>query len=176
MGHVWLLTHLFGQMPAAVKGGHSLIKSSDVQCAAGVYHLAPGAANARDRWLRAAASMPTDPRSRSEAMEWLFATLNSVEMASLHWSLCAFAGDTEVTPARKRFDEFLKARLQHVEAVVAGCEWLAGTFSVADIAMADVLRLVDRLDGLATCFARATGRPSFVKTHANKMAHVASAD
>jgi len=31
--------------------------------------------------------MPADPRGRSEAMEWLFAALNSVEMASLPWSL-----------------------------------------------------------------------------------------
>jgi glutathione S-transferase len=36
-----------------------------------------------------------------------------------------------------------------MEPVLAGREWLAGTFSVADILMADVLRLVDRFDGLA---------------------------
>jgi glutathione S-transferase len=46
-------------------------------------------------------------------------------------------------------DAFLKARLQHMEPVLAGREWLAGSFSVADILMADVLRLVDRFDGLA---------------------------
>nr|WP_211194272.1 hypothetical protein [Pyxidicoccus fallax] len=33
---------------------------------------------------------------------------------------------------------------------MAGRDWLAGGFSVADILMADVLRLVDRFDGLAT--------------------------
>jgi glutathione S-transferase len=53
--------------------------------------------------------------------------------------------------------------------VLAEREWLAGTFSVADILMADVLRLVDRFDGLAehpACrgyVARATARPSFAK-------------
>jgi hypothetical protein len=36
-----------------------------------------------------------------------------------------------------------------MEPVLAEREWLAGTFSVADILMADVLRLVDRFDGLA---------------------------
>jgi glutathione S-transferase len=39
---------------------------------------------------------------------------------------------------------------------LAGREWLAGNFSVADILMADVLRLVDRFDGLTkypTCVA-----------------------
>ena len=32
---------------------------------------------------------------------------------------------------------------------MVGREWLAGTFSVADILVSDVLRLVDRFDGLA---------------------------
>ena len=126
--------------------------------------------------------MPVDPRSRSEALEWLFAALNSVEMASSPWSLLMFSGDTGDTPVWKRFDDFLKARLQHLEPVLARREWLAGTFSIADILMADVLRLVDRFDGLAerpACrdyVARVTGRPSFVKAHADQMAHFSAAD
>ena len=65
---------------------------------------------------------------------------------------------------------------------MAGREWLAGSFSVADILMSDVLRLVDRFDGLAgypACrdyLARATARPAFVKAHADQMAHFAAAD
>jgi glutathione S-transferase len=131
---------------------------------------------------RSEALMPADPRSRSEAIEWLFAALNSVEMASLPWSILVFSGSTDDTPERKRLDEFLKARLRHVEPVLAEREWLAGTFSAADILMADVLRLVDRFDGLAghpACrdyVARATARPSFVKAHADQMAHFAAAD
>jgi glutathione S-transferase len=125
--------------------------------------------------------MPADPRSRSEATEWLFAALNSVEMASLPWSILVFSGDTGDTPAWKRLDAFLKARLQHMEPVLAGREWLAGSFSLADILMADVLRLVDRFEGLAgypACrdyVARATARPSFVKAHEDQMAHFAAA-
>jgi glutathione S-transferase len=103
-------------------------------------------------------------------------------MASLPWSILAFSGDTGDTPAWKRLDAFLKARLGHMEPVLAGREWLAGTFSVADILMADVLRLVDRFDRLAgypACrdyVARATARPCFVKAHADQMAHFAAAD
>ena len=108
--------------------------------------------------------MPADPRRRSEALQWLFAALNSVEMASLPWSIVAFSGDTGETPGWKRLDEFLKARLRHMEPVLAGRAWLAGSFSVADILMADVLRLVDRFDGLEqpACrdyVVRATARP-----------------
>jgi glutathione S-transferase len=127
--------------------------------------------------------MPTDPRHRSEAKEWLFAALNSVEMASLPWGLMMFMGhNNDETPAWKFLDQFLKARLQHMEPVLAKRDWLAGSFSVADILMADVLRLVDRFDGLAespACrayVARATARPAFVKSHADQMAHFAAAD
>ena len=66
--------------------------------------------------------------------------------------------------------------------MLAGREWLAGTFSVADILMADVLRLVDRFDGLANfpacCayVARATARPAFVKAYEDQMGHFAAAD
>jgi glutathione S-transferase len=91
-------------------------------------------------------------------------------MASLPWSILQFSGDT---PGWKHLVEFLSARLQHMEMVLAGREWLAGTFSAADILMADVLRLVDRFDGLAAYPAcrdyvvRATARPSFVKAHSD---------
>jgi glutathione S-transferase len=93
-----------------------------------------------------------------------------------------FSGNTDHTPAWKRLDDFLKARLRHVEPVLSRREWLAGAFSVADILMADVLRLVDRFDGLAAfpaCrdyVARALARPSFAKAHADQMAHFAAAD
>ena len=158
----------FGQVPWLTDGDSTIFESGAI-----LLHLGN----------RSDALLPADPRRRSEAIQWLFAALNSVEMASLPWSLLQFSGDTGDTPAWKRFDEFLnKSRLRHLEPVLAGREWLAGTFSVADILMADVLRLVDRFDGLAgypACreyVARATARPSFVKAHADQMAHFAAAD
>lgn len=126
--------------------------------------------------------LPSGPRERNRAVEWLFAALNSVEMASLPWSLFMFAGDRGEVPARDRFDAFLRARLDHLEPVLAGRTWLAGAFSVADIVMVDVLRLVDRFDGLANhpaCrdyVARAMARPPFAKARADQMAHFAAAD
>jgi glutathione S-transferase len=157
----------FGQVPWLTDGDISIFESGAI-----LLHLGE----------RSEALMPAAPGTRSEVMEWLFAALNSVEMASLPWSLFVFSGDTGDTSGFKRFDGFLKARLQHLEPVLAGREWLAGTFSVADILMADVLRLVDRFDGLAgvpACrdyVARATARPSFVKAHADQLAHFAAAD
>jgi len=157
----------FGQVPWLTDGDISIFESGAILLYLGE---------------RSDALMPADPRSRIEVIEWLFAALNSVEMASLPWSILMFSGDTEDTSGRKSLDKFLESRLQHLESVLAGREWLAETFSVADILMADVLRLVDRFDGLAgypACrdyVARATARPSFVKAHADQMAHFAAAD
>ncbi len=126
--------------------------------------------------------MPADAQGRNEVTEWLFAGLASVEAASQPWSFFLFAGDSSQTSMRKFFDGFLEARLKSMEAVLTEREWLAGDFSIADILMADVLRLVDRFDGLAgypACRAyieRAKSRPAFVKAHADQMAHFAAAD
>jgi glutathione S-transferase len=158
----------FGQVPWLTDGDISIFESGAI-----LLHLGH----------RSDALLPADPRRRSEAVQWLFAALNSVEMAGLPWGLLQFSGNTGDTPTWKFFDGFLKeARLRHLEPVLAGCEWLAGTFSIADIVMADVLRLVDRFDGLAAYpasrdyVARATARPAFAKAHADQMAHFAAAD
>jgi len=158
----------FGQVPWLTDGDISIFESGAI-----LLHLGE----------RSEKLMPADPHGRTEAIEWLFAALNSVEMASLPWSLFQFTGNTGDSPGWKFFDDFLKvSRLKHLEPVVAGREWLAGTFSIADILMADVLRLVDRFDGLAAfpaCrdyVARATARPCFAKAHADQMAHFAAAD
>jgi len=158
----------FGQVPWLTDGDLTIFESGAV-----LLHLGECSG----------ALMPADPRGRSEVKQWLFAALNSVEAASQPWSLLMFIGESRETPAWKFFDDFVKKhRLAHLEPVLAGREWLVGKFSVADILMADVLRLVDRFDGLANypaCrdyVARATARPSFVKAHADQMAHFAAAD
>ena len=157
----------FGQVPWLTDGNLSIFESGAI-----LLHL--GGLSAK--------LMPTDRRGRSDATEWAFAALASVEAASQPWSFFMFSDDTGENPMRKFFDSFLEARLKHMETVLGGSEWLVGTFSVADILMADVLRLVDRFDGLAkspACqayLARATARPAFVKAYNDQMAHFAAAD
>jgi glutathione S-transferase len=80
-------------------------------------------------------------------------------------------------------EDWLKLRLDRMEPVLAAREWLAaGRFTVADILMADVLRLVDRFEGLKahpatkTYVDRLVARPAFRKAHADQMAHFAKAD
>ena len=158
----------FGQVPWLTDGDLSIFESGAI-----LLHLGK----------LSDALLPTDPRHRNEAVEWLFAALNSVEMASLPWGLVKFSGNKgDDSPAWKILDQFLDVRLQRLEPVLAKRDWLAGSFSIADIVMADALRLVDRFDGLAgspACRAyvtRATARPAFVKAHADQMAHFAAAD
>ncbi len=157
----------FGQVPWLTDGELSFFESGAI-----LLHLG----NRSQRLL------PADPRARSEAISWLFAALNSVEIVSLPWWVFHFTGNTGDAPGFKFFDQWLKTRLQHLEPVLAGREWLAGSFSVADILMADVLRLVEHHEGLAAApacrdyIARATARPSFIKAHADQMAHFAAAD
>ena len=158
----------FGQVPWLSDGDLSIFETGAI-----LLHLG----------MRSEVLMPADPHARSAVLEWLFAALNSVEMASLPWALLVFTGEAQDTAAWKLFDGFLKtSRLAHLEPLLADREWLAGNFSVADILMSDVLRLVDRLHGLKdypACRAyleRAISRPAFVKAYADQMAHFAAAD
>jgi glutathione S-transferase len=156
----------FGQVPWLTDGDISIFESGAI-----LLHLGE----------RSDRLMQTDPKRRAEVKEWLFAALNSVEMASLPWVMFNFMGFTNDTPTWKWIDDFVKLRLARMEAVLAKGEWLVGAFSVADIMMADVLRVVDRFDGLKdypACRAyveRATARPAFKKAHADQMAHFAKA-
>ncbi|MET4391281.1 glutathione S-transferase [Bradyrhizobium sp. F1.4.3] len=157
----------FGQVPWLTDGDISIFESGAI-----LLHLGE----------RSDRLMPSDPRGRSEATEWVFAALNSVEMPALPWTMFKFTGSDDGSPAAKFVNDFLKLRLKHMETVLAAREWLAGSFSVADILMSDVLRVVDRFDGLSdspACrayVARATARPAFVKARADQMAHFAAAD
>lgn len=157
----------FGQVPWLTDGELTVFESGAI-----LLHLGQ----------KSEALMPRDPRGRSEVTEWVFAALNSIEMASVPWSVFRFSGWEGDAAGWAFLDRWVGQRLDRMEPVLAGREWLAGGFSVADIAMADVLRLVDRFGRLAghpACrayVARATARPAFAKAHADQMAHFAAAD
>lgn len=157
----------FGQVPWLTDGDLTIFESGAI-----LLHLGE----------MSDALLPADRHARSEAKEWLIAALNSMEMASVPWSLFHFMGQTD-TQMFGFFDNWIKTlRIARLEAVLAKRDWLAGQFSVADILMADVLRLVDRFNGLADApitkayVTRATTRPAFQKAHADQLAHFAAAD
>src|ERR1700732_4295912 len=87
----------FGQVPWLTDGDISIFESGAI-----LLHLGE----------RSDALMPADPRGRSDAKEWLFAALASVEIASLPWSILVFSGESRDTEAWKLLDGFLNLRLQ----------------------------------------------------------------
>ena len=158
----------FGQVPWLTDGDLTLFESGAI-----LLHLAD----------KSPALMPQDARGRAEVRSWAIAALNSVDLPCQPWSLFRFMGLPGEAPEAKMIDKFLKARLDRMDAVLVDREWLvAGRFTVADLLMADVMRQVDRFDGLsdhAACrdfLARATARPAFEKAHRDQMAHFAAAD
>jgi len=154
----------FGQVPWLTDGDISIFESGAILLYLGG---------------KSEALMPDDPKGRSDVTKWVLAALNSVETASVPWSLFKFSDDTEPP---EQFDSFLNARLAHLDAVLKDRTWLAGDFSIADILMVDVLRLVDRFDALADYPAcldymkRGCERPAFKKAHADQLAHFEAAD
>jgi glutathione S-transferase len=157
----------FGQVPWLKDGEVTVFESGAM-----LLHIAERSGNL----------IPNEPIGRSQVIQWLFAALNSVEMASVPWSLFKFSNDNEKTPGRESLDNFLISRLQRMESILSEREWLVEKFSIADIAMADVLRLVDRFGELSDFPAckryveKATARPAFRKAYTDQLAHFAKAD
>lgn len=151
----------FGQVPFLSDGDLQMFESG-----ASALHIAE----------KSEVLMPGDPRGRAETLQWLFAALNSVEMVSVPWWFLEMTGAAE-----NGLSGWLESRLAHMERVLSEKEWLAaGRFTVADLFMADVLRVAkvrDFGDRPATeaYVARVTGRPAFRKAHADQMAHFEAA-
>jgi glutathione S-transferase len=156
----------FAQVPWLTDGDLSIFESGAI-----LLHLGN----------KSSALLPSDPVRRNEAVEWLIAALNSIEMASVPWSIFVFSKFNE-GQAWEFFDGWVGMRLDRLEPVFAKREWLAGDFSVADILMSDALRLLARFDRLSNhpaCRAyveRAIARPAFGKALADQLAHFAAAD
>lgn len=157
----------FGQVPWLTDGDETIFESGAI-----LLYLAE----------RAPVLMPSEGAGRTRVIEWIFAALNSVEAASLPWSLYQFADDNTESPGRQLINGFLQSRLQHMDNILMDKEWLVEDFSVADILMADVLRLVDRFGGLDAYPAcqryvnSATTRPAFKKSFADQMGFYEAAD
>lgn len=121
--------------------------------------------------------MPRDPVGEARTTQWLIAAHNSMEMVTVPWWFL------EVTGAKENgLTGWLDGRLSHIEGVLATHEWLAADcFTVADLLMADVLRVAllrahgDR-PAIEAYVARVTARPAFLKAHAGQLAHFAAAD
>ena len=152
----------FGQVPFLNDGEVTLFESG-----ACLLHLA----------RKSTALMPGDPVGAAETLQWVLAALNSVEMVSVPWWFLEVSG-----AADNGLTGWLDTRLAHVEAVLSQRDWLAANrFTVADLIMADVLRVPKvRAHGTRPAseayIERLTARPAFRKACADQLEHFAAED
>jgi glutathione S-transferase len=121
--------------------------------------------------------MPRDARGEAETLQWTIAALNSLEMVTVPWWFLNISGDPE-----NALTGWMTQRLDHVEQVLVEREWLAaGRFTVADLLMADVLRVPkvrafgDR-PATEAYVARITDRPAFKRACAGQVKQFEAAD
>ena len=122
--------------------------------------------------------MPRTPEGEADVTQWLISALNSVEMVTVPWW---FLRNSEGPD--NGLSGWMRKRFERLEAVLAGRDWLAASgFSIADILMADALRMPKKLGALEPFPAlrayvdRASARPAFQKAHADQLAHFAAGD
>jgi glutathione S-transferase len=152
----------FGQVPFLNDGGLEIFESG-----AGLLHLAR-----KDDGL-----MPRDPVGEAQTLQWTIAALNSIEMVTVPWWFLKMSGDED-----NELTGWMEKRLGQLETILSAREWLAaGRFTVADLLMADVLRVPtvrafgDR-PATDAYVARATERPAFKKARADQIALFEAAD
>lgn len=126
---------------------------------------------------------------RAEVTQWLIAALNSVEILSAQWMSMVLAdrfpdffGPPSAPDAVEHARQNMRGKLAALEAVMMERDWIVGSFSVADIIMVDVLRVIEAEDQLqdyavlTDYVERATARPTFRQAMADHMAHWAAGD
>lgn len=152
----------FGQVPFLDDGSVQLFESG-----ACLLHLA----------RKSDKLMPRDPAGEAATVQWTITALNSMEMVTVPWWFLNITGAKE-----NGLTGWLEARLQHLEAVLSEREWLAADrFTVADLLMADVLRVPDirafgKRPATEAYIRRVTSRPAFKTAYAEQMAHFEAAD
>ncbi len=144
----------FGQIPTWQDGDTRLFESGAI-----VLHLA----EANEGLL------PTDPAARARALSWMFAAAATVEPAVTHLEVARRAYGT--APWREAaltpLVEAVARRLEALDSVLKGQEWLDGRFTAGDLLMIQVLRrleggdLLDAWPALTAWVERGKARPAF---------------
>ena len=144
----------WGQVPFVRDGGVGVFESG-----ATLIHIAE----------KAGALPPVGSQERAAVLSWLLAAFNSVEPYAMEMVNCLVFSRREEWAQLRRpsLAEALGGRLDRLQTALGDDEWLAGKFSIADIAMATILRglpdpaLLEARPGLAAYMERAIARPAF---------------
>jgi glutathione S-transferase len=144
----------WGQVPVLNDGGIRLFESGAI-----LLHLAE-----KDERL-----MPRDAQARASTLAWVFGAYSSIEPMLLELgNVDLFAKDEEWASLRRpSLIDFIHGRLGRLEDAVGDKDYLVGEFSVADIAMATVLKggieagLFDEHPRLQVYLDRCLARPAY---------------
>ena len=144
----------WGQVPVLEDQGRSIFESGAI-----LLHLGE-----KDERL-----LPRTAEARSRAISWLFAAFNSVEPFFFELgNVEIFHADEQwATLRRPSLLEAIGERLDRLDTALGERDWLAGDFSIADIAMVTVLResrdtgLLDTRPRLSAYLKRGMSRPAF---------------
>jgi glutathione S-transferase len=153
----------FSQVPAYQDDGVMLFESGAI-----VLHVS----------RQSAALLPSDQAGQARATAWVFAALNSVEpFINGLIDVDAFNRDEPwAAQSRPHWVTMVKKRLSDLAEHLNGREWLEDRFTVGDLMMATVLRILRHTDlvtsdrTLAPYLARCEERPAFKKALADQMA------
>jgi glutathione S-transferase len=125
------------------------------------------------------ALLPRDPQGHYRAIQWTYASLNSVEPAILNLLLIDifFAGEEWAKLRRPGAAEFAKGKLKRVSDWLGDKTWLEGDrFTIGDLLMVTVLRflrhtdLVAQFPNLDAFVNRGEARPAFPRALADPLA------
>ena len=159
----YLAQQPFGQVPVYQEGELTLFESGAI-----LHHIA----------ARSPALMPSDEAGRSRTLMWLIAAQNSVEPAVQALGELDFFASSDPSAAARRpaLVERVKQRLGAVDRELATRDYLLEQFSVADILMATVMRMLRHTDlvagfpSLHAWYERCDARPASRKSMADHMA------
>jgi glutathione S-transferase len=123
------------------------------------------------------ALMPKDRIGRERAAAWVFSALNSVENAVQELGAIIFFHKDAAWAKERRpqVEQFLRLRLGQLAHALGDQDYLEGRFTVGDLMMADVLRIIDStgiVDEFPTLKAyklRCEARPAFQRAIAAQM-------
>jgi len=159
----------FSQVPVYQDGDLALLESGAI-----VLHVGRSSA----------ALLPTDRAGQARATAWVFAALNSVEpfiMGLIDVDLFS-REEPWAKPSRAHWEAKVKKRLSDLAERLAGRDWLEDRFTVGDLMMVTVLRILRHTDLvtsepiLGPYLARCEARPAFQKALADQLASFKAAD
>jgi glutathione S-transferase len=154
----------FGQVPIFMEDDFVLFESGAI-----VLHIGQ----------RSDALLPNQPEARARATQWVIAALNSIEPFVMNVAVIdAFYADQEWAKLRRPGAEaFLRHRLASLSNALGDKPYLdGGQFSVGDLMMATVLRILGHTDivtsdqRLAPYVERCTARAAFRRALAAQLA------